>query len=203
MCRRIFASCSPSWPAAISPPGRSASSSNRFHAGIGRLPGQLIRHILPRASLGHGAERARRPGFCTHGHAILHDRRLHHHVRRDRGLGVCMVLGLWSLTLSLRVVFSVTTGHDLVLEPAYAHQRIDAAGKRQRGDACQLNGLCRFYRGLDHPDGSHRHISTWLRCTLSHRASCRHLDRAGMHIDGQTSTITDSEQPVASRAQAL
>ena len=93
-------------------------------------------------------------------------------------------------------------GHDSILEPAYAHQRIDAAGKRQRGDARQLDRVRWVDRGLDHPDGSHRHIRPGNRIRF-HRASCRHLDRAGVHIDGQTSTITGSEQPVACGAKAL
>ena len=50
-----------------------------------------------RACLGHGAERARRPCFSAHGHAILYDRRLHHHVRRDRGSrGMHGFWGFWS-----------------------------------------------------------------------------------------------------------
>ena len=162
--------------------------------------GQPIRSSVPRACLGHGPERARRPCFSTHGHAILNDRRLHHHVRRDRGSRGMHGFGAFGPLSGARGGVRGHYGHDPILEPAYAHQRIDAAGECQRGDARQLDRLRRVDRGLDHPNGSHRHIRPGNGIRF-HRASCCHLNRAGMHIDGQTSTITGSEQPVASGAQ--
>ncbi len=116
-------------------------------------------------------------------------------------LGVCMVLGLLVPYLVLEVVFAVATG--MILSSSL-HMLISASTPQENASVVtsrQLDRLRGVDRGLDHPDGSHRHIRPGNRVRF-HRASCRHLDRARMHIDGQTSTITDSEQPIASGAQA-
>ena len=117
-------------------------------------------------------------------------------------LEVCMLMGVLCPLSADRGGVRHHLGHDLVLKPAHAHQRIHAAGERQRGNACKPQRLCGVDRRLHHPNRAHRHIRPG-NGVCHHRAAGRHLDRAGMRGDVQATPITASEKPFASGSSGM